>query len=308
LDIVEGSNGFLELKPLPINGIQAEIRLSSNPMQLLTIKPLVPEIHSVLFKLDELYREFINGKPTSYFMVQELLKRFDTPELNNGKINEGFLMDLIIEINKRIARIEAMIPNVEISLDEWYVNEVSEERKAKYHKEIEEFVDIPSQIHYAEIEKAKYLRDASGSLLQASGRFIGSGEPRSLFMDRYIDYDIEIRKLKLSGPEKSKGEFKGIFNPNNNAYQVCLDLLEDLEITISGNCRLTEGKAGPLIGAIAAMKDTTHFFKQDFTDMGLLEYFNSYLNTKYSTINKRSNEFKATYPEAKAFLKANFKK
>lgn len=310
LDIVLDNKGLLLLKPLPINGIQAEIRLSSTPEQLQTLKLLVPEIHSILFKFDELYRGFLSGKVTTYNMVQDILERFDTPQdLHNGMVTEDFLLDLTKELHERIGRIEALInTNVELSYDELYENEVTEERKAKFQKELAEFNDIPSKIHYAQIEKAKYLRDITGSVLQASGKIIGSGEPRSLLMDRYIDFQIEILNLELKGPENSIAQFQSIFNPDNNAYQVCIDLLEDLEVTVNGTCRLTIGKAVPLVGAIAAMKETPHFFKQDFNDKELLSYFNGHLNTEYKTFARRGKSFESDYDDAKTFIRNNFRK
>jgi hypothetical protein len=89
---------------------------------------------------------------------------------------------------------------------------------------------------------------------------------------------------------------------------VCIDLLEDLEITVDGVCRLTKGKAGPLVGAILAMKETPNFFKQDFTQKELLTYFNSHLDTSFIALDKRSKECKSSYDDAKRFIKSFFLK
>ena len=103
-------------------------------------------------------------------------------------------------------------------------------------------------------------------------------------------------------------DFRSIFNPANNSHQVCIDMLEDLEITHNGTCRLTKGKASPLIGAISAMKLTPFFFKQDFTDMELLNYFNGYLSTDYKTFARRGDMFESNYEDAATFIKRYFKK
>lgn len=120
---------------------------------------------------------------------------------------------------------------------------------------------------------------------------------------------LKQKRANLEQPEKKQTpDFQSIFNPNNNSYKVCIDLLEDLEITLNGVCRLTKGKAGPLIGAIRAMKETHSFFKYDFTEVELLNYYNEHLNTSYTTFNKRSKESTFSYDEAKKFIRLNFKK
>jgi hypothetical protein len=220
LDIIKVDGDILELKPLPVNGIQAEIRLSSNPEQLQTLKLLVHSIKSILDKFDNLYRDFLSGKVITYLMIQRVLENFDTPNIQGAQINEDFLLDLTQELHERLGRIQALIPE----------------------------------------------------------------------------------------PDAKTPNFEGIFNPKNNSYKVCIDLLEDLEITVDGVCRLTKGKAGPLVGAILAMKETPNFFKQDFIQKELLTYFNSHLDTSFTTLDKRSKESKSSYDDAKRFIKSCFLK
>jgi hypothetical protein len=143
LDIIKVDGDILELKPLPVNGIQAEIRLSSNPEQLQTLKLLVHSIKSILDKFDNLYRDFLSGKVITYLMIQRVLENFDTPEIQGAQINEDFLLDLTQEIHERLGRFEALIPE----------------------------------------------------------------------------------------PDAKIPNFEGIFNPKTNSYKVCIELLEDLEIT-----------------------------------------------------------------------------
>jgi hypothetical protein len=112
LDIIIVDGDILELKPLPVNGIQAEIRLSSNPEQLQTLKLLVHSIKSILDKFDNLYRDFLSGKVITYLMIQRVLENFDTPDIQGAQINEDFLLDLTQELHKRLGRIEALIPEL----------------------------------------------------------------------------------------------------------------------------------------------------------------------------------------------------
>jgi hypothetical protein len=112
LDIIKVDGDILELKPLPVNGIQAEIRLSSNPEQLQTLKLLVHSIKSILDKFDNLYRDFLSGKVITYLMIQRVLENFDTPNIQGAQINEDFLLDLTQELHERLGRIEALIPEL----------------------------------------------------------------------------------------------------------------------------------------------------------------------------------------------------
>jgi hypothetical protein len=117
-------------------------------------------------------------------------------------------------------------------------------------------------------------------------------------------YKNIIGKNYTEGTDKVvKIDFESIFNPQNNAYQVCIELLEDLQITINGVSKMTEGRMGLLSGAIIAMKEKKgRFFKQDFTDMELLNYFNAHLNTNYKALNKRSNAFDESKGHSKNFI------
>ncbi len=209
LDISKGDNGFLKLIPLPINGIQAEIRLSSTPEQMRTLCILVPEIKSILFNFDKLYRDFLSGTATTYSKVQEVLIRFDTPNIHGAQINEDFLLDLTEELHGRLARIEALIPeqtlvlknNPNVDLIDLYDEEVTEERKASLKSELDKIEGIPEKIKFLEIKKLIYLQNISGSALAASGTIITGGFPNGpLLFDRYIEFEIRRLKLEAKGP------------------------------------------------------------------------------------------------------------
>lgn len=86
-------------------------------------------------------------------------------------------------------------------------------------------------------------------------------------------------------------------------------LLEDLEITIDGKPNTTPGKVGKLTGLITAIKKTPGMLKLDRpTDQLLLNYFNSYLNTKYKTFSKRNKDYKESVDTSNRYIKQTFKK
>lgn len=213
----------------------------------------------------------------------------------------------LIEKNTQKQQIEAP-KNISIEFREVYEEEVTEERKAALNAELDNIEGIPEKIKFLEIKKLDYLQNIPSRSFEVSGRTIGSGfQSGPLFFDRFIELEIEKLKIELNSTNTTPN-FQSIFNPNNNAFNVCIELLEDLEITVDSVCRLKAGKAGPLFGAIAAMRDTHLFFKQDFKDMELLEFFNGHLKTDYKTFNKRGNDYESGYDDAKTFLKLYFKK
>lgn len=225
-----------------------------------------------------------------------------------GLMMHGLQDALVLVTKDKVEQSLSTPKNISIEFRDVYDGEVTEERKAALKAELDKIDGIPEKIKFLEIKKLEYLQNIPSRSFEVSGRVIGSGfQSGPLLFDRFIELEIEKLKIELNSTN-TNFSLKSIFNPQSNAYNVCIELLEDLEVTVNGECRLTVGKAGPLIGAITAMKETPYFFKQDFTDIELLGYFNSHLNTTYSTFNKRSSEFKASYPEAKAFLKANFKR
>jgi len=199
--------------------------------------------------------------------------------------------------------------NVTIDFKGVYNKEVTEERKAKLYADLAEIESIPDKIAFLKNEKLTYQQNIPFETFEASGILTanGFGNGGPLYFDRFIDLEIEkLQNLLVS--VKQKVDFQSIFNPNNNSFNTCIELLEDLEITVNGVCRLTIGKASPLIGAIAAMKDTLNFFKQDFTDMELLSFFNRHLDTDYKTFARRGKLFESNYDDAKNFIKDYFKK
>jgi len=116
------------------------------------------------------------------------------------------------------------------------------------------------------------------------------------------------KKMKPQGDEK-KLKLASIFKDSNNAYSVCMELMEDLEITIDGNPNTSPGRVGKLTGLITAIKETPSMLKLDNpTDKLLLSYFNSHLKTSYSSFSKRNEDYESSKDDAKRYIKIHFKK
>ena len=116
-------------------------------------------------------------------------------------------------------------------------------------------------------------------------------------------------KNELHSNDDKKINLASIFNENNNAFEVCKGLLNDLEITIDGVPNTQKGRVGKLTGLITAIKETPGMIKLDsISDIQLLKYFNYYLHTSYKTFSKRNENFLQSYDDAKRFIKNNFKK
>jgi hypothetical protein len=136
---------------------------------------------------------------------------------------------------------------------------------------------------------------------------------------RYTNYDLvrfvfdagniianEVSNDESIDSPKKENELKSIFS-NEAAFQICIDLLDDLEITIEGNSR-EKIKPGKLSGAIMAMKETPGLFKVDtITEKELIGYFNTYLQTSIKSMYKRSKSFDEAFDDAKNYLKQNYK-
>lgn len=133
-----------------------------------------------------------------------------------------------------------------------------------------------------------------------------------------LEYERINWQTKLKIAEQYKAEFKhkkielsSIFNKNNNSFKICKELMEDLDLTIDEkpNPDLKKGSSGKLIALISEIKSTPDMLNLDNpTEMQLLNYFNSYLNTTYKSFPKRSNKFREGKDISKRYIKNNFKK
>jgi hypothetical protein len=145
----------------------------------------------------------------------------------------------------------------------------------------------------------------------ASDKFIGEGKGKLICewvkTQRATLKNYNTEKIELNNSNTL--ELKAIFNDKNNAYEVCINLLDDLEITIDAKPNMKAGRAGKLIGLISAIKETPAMLKLEKpTDELLLRYFNSHLNTSYITFGKRSEDYSNSKDDAKRYIKNNFKK
>jgi hypothetical protein len=122
---------------------------------------------------------------------------------------------------------------------------------------------------------------------------------QALVIARKVETTEVLRDLELAS----------IFNEKTNAFQVCKDVLEDLDITIGGKPFNTPGKMGKLTGAITAFMDTLGMIKLDNpTEMQILGFFNTYLGTTYTSFSKRNRDYLGAVDTAKTYIKRNYKK
>ncbi len=106
----------------------------------------------------------------------------------------------------------------------------------------------------------------------------------------------------------SSPSFGAIFQ-DINAMKICEELLEEMEVTFNGKCRLTPGKSGILAGVIIAVKQTPGMLKKEtFTEKELLLHFNTRLQTEFKSLPKRSLQYNAALDDARRFLKQHFSK
>lgn len=130
----------------------------------------------------------------------------------------------------------------------------------------------------------------------------------SIAMDK-IKAEIKQTIGRISNDIEQSPAIDLIFNNKTNAFEVFLELLEDLEITIGGITQMKKGRAGKLTGLISAIKETPHMLKiENPAEDQLLGYFNDYLKTSYKTFPKRSKDYQSSFDDAKRYIKNHFKK
>jgi hypothetical protein len=199
--------------------------------------------------------------------------------------------------------------NFTVEYIDTYKNEVTRERINEFKLKIGGIESQTEKLAFCKNELKEYLQNIPAETLAASGN-IGVSNP--IFFDRFIQIEIdainaEIEKEKLVNINSFN--LAAIFNDTNNAFHVCKELLEDLEITISGKPNTKKGRVGKLTGLITAIKETPYMLKiQNPTDKQLLEYFNDYLKTTYKTFSKRNEDYLSSVDDAKRYIKNHFKK
>ena len=106
-------------------------------------------------------------------------------------------------------------------------------------------------------------------------------------------------------------QLSDIFNKANNSYEICQYLMEDLELTIDKkpNPDLKRGRIGNLTGLLSAIKETPGMLILDRpTNQQLLNHFNKFLNTDYSTFSTRNEDYPTAHQTAIKYIRSQLKK
>jgi hypothetical protein len=199
------------------------------------------------------------------------------------------------------------IGNLNFDFKETYNNEVTPERIKNLEDELQNINTIEAKLDFLKSEKVKYLIQITNEVLEVSGRVdLPNLKNKPLFFDRiiqtYID-DLENRNEK-NNSTKTTPSLESIFISTNNSYQLCLELLEDLQLTIDGVPNIKKGRMGKLTGLITALKDTPFILKgYKHTNDFLLQVFNTHLKSNFKKLSKRNEDFEESYDDAKKYLK-----
>lgn len=199
------------------------------------------------------------------------------------------------------------IGNLNFDFKETYNNEVTPERIKNLKDELENYITIEEKLHFLESQKLKYLDQITPEILEVSGRVdFPNLKNKPLFFDRIIQNHIDYleNKSEKNNSTKTTPTLESIFISTNNSYQLCLDLLEDLQLTIDGVPNIKKGRMGKLTGLITALKETPYIFKGNkLTNDFLLQVFNTHLTSNFKEFSKRNEDFKESYDDAKKYLK-----
>jgi hypothetical protein len=127
-------------------------------------------------------------------------------------------------------------------------------------------------------------------------------------IDKYNDYLVWLQSLDIEDfverKIKTTPSLESIFISTNNSYQLCLELLEDLQLTIDGVPNIKKGRIGKLTGLITALKETPNILKgYKHTNDFLLQVFNTHLKSNFKTFSKRNEDFNESHDDAKKHLK-----
>lgn len=213
--------------------------------------------------------------------------------INRDSRLNGLLSNFLLDLNKEIKQ-QASVKG-KMSLLNSYLENANKRRETR----LKEFKSYPSG-------KAKYITNQN----------LG-------FMNKLIDWLTKQEKLNneeslnstLNDKQINKildlVSLSQIFNKGNNAFEICKELMDELDLTINGipNPDLKKGRAGTLIGMINAIIITPGMLSIEKPKGNeLLKYFNSYLNTSYKTFDNRSKDFEINFPIARDFIKTKLKK
>lgn len=213
-----------------------------------------------------------------------------------AKNSQDSIDEIPVSLN-RDARLTKLLDNYKSEIDYNLISCTSNQQKrevlsknlskAKEYKESWQF------------ELSKYSQEPNTPFWKVSAT-----KQQLTFINRFIEF------LQIKDPEISSDlKLKDIFDDKNNAYQVCIDLMEDLEITNQGRPIMTPKNLYRLKGLIIAIKETPGMLKlNNPSNIFLLKYFNAHLNTEYSSFSKRGPRFDESLDDAKTYIKTHFKR
>jgi hypothetical protein len=191
---------------------------------------------------------------------------------------------------------------------------IAEAANIEYKEAVEGIVGINKVILNKRSEPNEYLRLKNGFYEGhlMTWEQLNETSITAIVYGRYFLFrDFLEAELMKFQPKKGNVNLAEIFNKNNNAFEVCKELMDELDLTIDGkpNPDLKKGRAGTLIGMISAIIATPGMLSIDKPKgIELLKYFNSYLNTSYKTFDNRSKDYADSNPIALDFIKSALKK
>jgi hypothetical protein len=102
--------------------------------------------------------------------------------------------------------------------------------------------------------------------------------------------------------------FKDLFL-SEKKFIICKDCMEDIGLTFEEKVLTSRGRAGKAIGLMVAIREYTAILLklEKITEKDLFDSLNKFLGTSYTTINKRSIDYKESYDLAKKFFSNKFK-
>jgi hypothetical protein len=133
-----------------------------------------------------------------------------------------------------------------------------------------------------------------------------NGKLATLGIVKKISREIKMLITEDGAPPKEENSFTLIFNKDR--FQICLGLLEHMQITLNGKYDLNPKQAAILTGTIVAIKKSGRMLNDDYSEKKLLQYFNAYLGTHISyPFNKNTDTYTLSKEQAEIYLKRNAK-
>ncbi|HRO47326.1 hypothetical protein [Agriterribacter sp.] len=120
----------------------------------------------------------------------------------------------------------------------------------------------------------------------------------------YLFHAKQLSKANKDALPPPALELSKIF-VGESEFSLCLNVLEDVEVTRNGNCIL-KGRGGNLFGVVVAVNEAPGLLKQKFSNRNdLLQYFNRFLETSFKEVDTRSQSYQESYDAARRYIKNN---